>query len=41
MINILLEGYDLNAEWLYDNLKLYIKPEYKVAVVAFRFVITE
>ena len=22
MINILLEGYDLNAEWLYDNLKL-------------------
>lgn len=37
MINILLEGYDLDAKWLYDELKPYIKPEYKVAVVAFSF----
>ena len=37
MINILLEGYDLDAEWLYNDLKTYIKPNYKVAVVAFSF----
>lgn len=37
MINILLEGYEINAEYLYDELKNYIKPEYKVAVVAFSF----
>lgn len=37
MINILLEGYDINADYLYDKLKNYIKPEHKVAVVAFSF----
>lgn len=37
MINILLEGYDIDAKWLYDMLKPYIKPDYKVVVVAFSF----
>ena len=37
MINILLEGYDIDAPWLYDDLKNYIKPNNKVAVVAFSF----
>ena len=37
MINILLEGYDIDAVWLYDELKKYIKPTYSVAVVAFSF----
>ncbi len=37
MINILLEGYDINAPWLYKDLKNYIMPGYSVAVVAFSF----
>ena len=37
MTNILLEGFDINAHWLYDELKNYIKPHYTVAVVAFSF----
>ena len=37
MINILLEGYDIDAVWLYNELKKYIKPTYSVAVVAFSF----
>lgn len=37
MINILLEGYDIDAPWLYDELKNYIRPTDKVAVVAFSF----
>ncbi len=37
MINILLEGYDIDSPWLYDELKKYIKPFHKVAVVAFSF----
>lgn len=37
MINILLEGYEINAPWLYDDLKKYILPNYSVAVVAFSF----
>lgn len=37
MINILLEGYDINAVWLYDELKKYIKPTHLVAVIAFSF----
>lgn len=37
MINILLEGYDIDAAWLYDELKEYIKPTYSVAIVAFSF----
>lgn len=37
MLNILLEGYDIDAPWLYDELKHYIKPEFSVAVLAFSF----
>lgn len=37
MVNILLEGYDIDAPWLYDNLKKYIKPDDSVAVAAFSF----
>lgn len=37
MINILLEGYEINASYLYDDLKNYILPNYSVAVVAFSF----
>ena len=37
MINILLEGYDIDAPWLYTELKEYIKPHHRVAVVAFSF----
>lgn len=37
MINILLEGFDIDAPWLYDELKNYIKPDCRVAVVAFSF----
>lgn len=37
MINILLEGYDINAAWLFDDLKRYIKPGHTAAVVAFAF----
>lgn len=37
MINILLEGYEINAPWLYDDLKKYIIPNHSVAVVAFSF----
>lgn len=37
MINILLEGYDIDKAYLYNDLKNYIKPNYSVAVVAFSF----
>ena len=37
MINILLEGYNINAPWLYNELKKYIHPNHSVAVVAFSF----
>lgn len=37
MINILLEGFDIGAPWLYEELKNYIMPNCKVAVVAFSF----
>lgn len=37
MINILLEGYDIDAAWIYNELKNYIKPHHSVAVVAFSF----
>ena len=37
MTNILLEGYDINAPWLMDSLKPYIKPFHKVAIVALAF----
>jgi len=37
MINILLEGYDIDAPWLYNKLKKYIQPYHSVVVVAFSF----
>ena len=37
MINILLEGYEINSDYLYDDLKKYILPDYSVAVIAFSF----
>lgn len=37
MVNILLEGYNIGERWLYRELKNYIKPSSKVAVVAFSF----
>lgn len=37
MINILLEGFDIDAPWLYGELTNYIKPYHSVAVVAFSF----
>lgn len=36
-VNILLEGFDIDAQWLYSDLKEYIKSESKVTVVAFSF----
>ncbi len=37
MVNILLEGYDIDAPWLYGALKPYVRPSDRVAVVAFSF----
>jgi len=37
MTNILLEGYEINAPWLFDSLKDYIKPFQKVAIIALAF----
>ena len=37
MVNILLEGFDIGVPWLYDELKAYLKPSHRVAVVAFSF----
>jgi len=37
LINILLEGYEINAPWLYDDLKKYILPNQLIAVIAFSF----
>ena len=37
MVNILLESYNIDAPWLYDELKKYIKPNHSVAVIAFSF----
>mgnify|MGYP004461051529 FL=1 len=37
MINILLEGYEINAPWLYDDLKKYILPNQSIAVITFSF----
>lgn len=37
MVNILLEGYNIGASWLYDPLKKYLRPHSKVAVIAFSF----
>ncbi|MBQ2775240.1 MAG: Type 1 glutamine amidotransferase-like domain-containing protein [Clostridia bacterium] len=37
MVNILLERYMIDEDWLFDELKEYIKPYHKVLVVAFSF----
>ena len=37
MVNILLELYNIDANWISCELKKYIKPEHKVAVIAFSF----
>lgn len=37
MVNILLEGYDIDAPWLHEELKNYIQSDHKVAVVALAF----
>lgn len=37
MTNILLEGYEIDAHWLYSDLKNYIKPDCRVAVIALSF----
>ena len=37
MINILLEGYDIDSPWLYDELKKYMQPTHRVVVIAFSF----
>ena len=36
-VNILLEGFEIDAPWLYGELKNYIKPNHSVAVIAFSF----
>ena len=37
MVNILLESYNIDSSYLKDELKRYIKPFHKVAIVAFSF----
>lgn len=37
MVNILLEGFDIDAPWLYAELKNYIRAEHRVAIIAFSF----
>lgn len=37
MINILLEGHNLTHDWIYAELKKYIKPYHKIVVVPFSF----
>ena len=37
MVNILLEGFDIDAPWLYEELKNYIQPNHRVAVIALSF----
>ncbi len=37
MTNILLEGYHIDSPWIYKELKAYIKPHHKVAVLALSF----
>ncbi len=37
MINILLEGYDINSPWLLESLKSYIQPFHRVTVIALAF----
>lgn len=37
MVHVMLESYDLTADYLYDELRKYVKPGMRVAVVAFSF----
>ena len=37
MVNVLLESYDLTAPFLFEKLRKYIKPDDRVAIVAFSF----
>lgn len=37
MVNILLEGLDIDADWLKGTLKNYLKPYHKVVIVALSF----
>ena len=37
MVNILLEGYEIDRPWLYGELRNYIHPNSRVAVIAFSF----
>ena len=37
MVNILLDGDDIDAPWLYESLRPHIRPSDRVAVVAFSF----
>ncbi|MBQ4042803.1 MAG: Type 1 glutamine amidotransferase-like domain-containing protein [Clostridia bacterium] len=37
MVNILLEGYDIGADWLRTELVRYLKPDCRVMVVAYSF----
>ena len=37
MVNILLEGYDIGADWLRTELVRYLKPACRVLVVAYSF----
>ena len=37
LVNILLERYMIDAPWLFEDLKQYLKPNHKVLVVAFSF----
>ena len=37
MVNILMDGNEIDADWLYEALKMYIKPHHSVTVIAFSF----
>ncbi len=37
MINILLESFEIDSPWLYNELKNYIQPNHSVAIVALSF----
>lgn len=38
MINILLAGFDIDAPFLYEELKNYMQPNHFVLIVAFSFI---
>ena len=37
MVNILLESYDIDRDWLYDALREYLRPHMRVIAAAFSF----